>query len=127
MSDLGRKSFTDKASEAIKPDSQKSTFEKASESVSDTFDKAASSITPENQKSAGQSVSDSLQSGYDQGKSEVSGDAKTLSETANEYLHSGAEAAAGAVEAGKQSLADAAAYVGGAFGGAKEGAESTKK
>lgn len=42
MSDSARKPMTDKISEGVTPDSQKSTLEKGQEAVSDTADKAAS-------------------------------------------------------------------------------------
>lgn len=41
MSDTGRKDLTDKAGEAMKPDSQKSTIEKGQESASDMADKVS--------------------------------------------------------------------------------------
>jgi hypothetical protein len=41
MSDLGRKDFSDKASEKLTPDSSKSTFDKASENVTGGLDKVS--------------------------------------------------------------------------------------
>jgi Heat shock protein 9/12 len=41
MSDTGRKGMTDKLSEGVTPDSQKSTLDKAKESVTDAGDKVA--------------------------------------------------------------------------------------
>ena len=38
MSDLGRKNVSDKVTEAVKPDSEKSTLEKAKESATDGLD-----------------------------------------------------------------------------------------
>jgi hypothetical protein len=46
MSDTGRQSFTDKASSAMKPDSQKGTFEQASDKIKGTMDSAAGSMQP---------------------------------------------------------------------------------
>jgi hypothetical protein len=43
MSDTGRKGMTDKISEGVTPDSQKSTLDKAKESVTDAGDKVAGS------------------------------------------------------------------------------------
>lgn len=110
MADAGRKDFSQKISEAVKPDSEKSLYEKTKESVTDTADKISSEVTPDNQKSFGQSVADHAQKGHDDAK-------KTWGETANEYL-----------EEGKKAVAEAAEYVSGAVTGAKEGAEDyTKK
>ncbi|ODV85140.1 hypothetical protein CANARDRAFT_176119 [[Candida] arabinofermentans NRRL YB-2248] len=116
MSDLGRKSFTDKASETLKPDSQKSTFESVKEGVTDSADKFASAVTPESEKSATQTLGDKAQSGSDKASSELKSDQATLGETASEYL-----------EAGKKAVGDAVEYVSGAITGAKEGGEATKK
>jgi Heat shock protein 9/12 len=41
MTDAGRKGMGDKLSESVKPDSQKSTFEKGQEAVTDAGDKVA--------------------------------------------------------------------------------------
>lgn len=127
MSDAGRKSFTDKASEAIKPDSQKTLFEKGKETVTDTLDSFAAKNVPDNQKSFGQSVADNVQAGHDDAKAAVQKELAnldnkqaTLSETAGEYL-----------EAAKEQVANAAQYVSsvvtGATEGAKTAANDTKK
>lgn len=60
MSDSNRKDFSDKISGAVKPDEQKSSFEKVKESVSDTYDKAAAKVQPEEDKGVFQKISDSL-------------------------------------------------------------------
>lgn len=46
MSDTGRKGVMDQASESMKPDSQKTTYEKASETVTSTADKAMGAVQP---------------------------------------------------------------------------------
>ena len=46
MSDTGRKGVGEQISEGITPDSQKSTLDKASESVTDAGDKVAASVQP---------------------------------------------------------------------------------
>ncbi|KAG6889899.1 hypothetical protein C0992_003692 [Termitomyces sp. T32_za158] len=46
MSDNNRQSFTDKAGSALKPDSEKGTFEKASDSIKGNMDSLASSAQP---------------------------------------------------------------------------------
>lgn len=60
MSDTGRKNFSDKVSETMTPKDQKSTWDKASEGVTDTFDKAASKMQPEEEKGVFQKISDTL-------------------------------------------------------------------
>jgi hypothetical protein len=112
MSDLGRKSFTDKASEKLTPQDQKSYAEQGKEFVTDKVDKAQSALQPEGGKSTTQQLGDSVQKGHDDAK----GEGKSLSETAGEY-----------VESAKQSLNDAAEYVSSSLTGAKEGAEKGAK
>lgn len=60
MADKGRKNFGDKISDAMTPDSQKSTWDKASENMGDTYDKAASKMQPEEDKGVFQKISDTL-------------------------------------------------------------------
>lgn len=119
MSDAGRKSFTDKASEAVKPDSQKGYLEKGKEVVTDKVDELAGKGTPEDQKGLGQSLADSAHQGKEDAKKEASSQ-PSLGETAQEYL-----------EAAKEKASEAAEYVSqvvsGATEGAKNAADSTKK
>lgn len=116
MSDAGRKSFTDKVSEAAKPDSEKSTLEKAKESVTDAVDGFAAKNVPDNQKSFTQSVGDNIKQGHDDAKKEVSQDQATFAETAQTY-----------VEAAKEQVANAANYVSGVVTGATEGAKQASE
>lgn len=60
MSDQGRKNFSDKISDAVTPDSQKSTWDKASESVTNTLDKGAGKLQPEEEKGVFQKISDTF-------------------------------------------------------------------
>ncbi|SCU97962.1 LAMI_0F12310g1_1 [Lachancea mirantina] len=94
MSDAGRKDFSDKFQEKIKPDSEKGYLEKGKEFVTDKADKAAGAVQPEEKKGVFQGISDSAQ----KGKDEASG--PTLSEQAGEY-----------VDAAKAKLNDAAEYI----------------
>lgn len=112
MSDAGRKSFADKVSETVKPESEKSYFEQAKEAVTDGVDKVASQVTPTDQKSFGQTVADSAQQGHDDAKAAVSEDKATLAETAELYIG-----------AAKEKVADAAQYISGVVTGALEGAQ----
>ncbi|KAH7913688.1 heat shock protein 9/12-domain-containing protein [Hygrophoropsis aurantiaca] len=60
MSDTGRQSMTDKAGSALKPDSQKSTTEHASDTVKGWSDSAASTVQPQGEKSTTQRMGDSV-------------------------------------------------------------------
>ena len=112
MADAGRKDFSDKLSEKVTPDSQKTYYDQAKEAVTDAYDKAASALTPEDNKSLGQRLGDSVQRGHD----DVKGDAKSAAnsgESAFDHL--------------KQATADAVERVSAAVTGAKEGAENNAK
>ncbi|KAF8502100.1 heat shock protein 9/12-domain-containing protein [Russula emetica] len=65
MSDQGRQSLTDKATNAMKPDSEKSTTEHMGDKIKGTADNIASKVQPESQKSSGQKVGDALDHGGD--------------------------------------------------------------
>ncbi|KAI5950381.1 HSP12 [Candida theae] len=121
MSDAGRKDFSDKVGESLKPDSQKSTLEKGKETVTDKVDDLAGKAVPDNQKSFGQTVADNVKQGSDDAKAAVNDQqGPTLAETAQEY-----------VDEAKKQISNAAEYVSGVVSGATEGAktggESTKK
>ncbi|KAG8951432.1 hypothetical protein FRC04_006203 [Tulasnella sp. 424] len=62
MSDIGRESLTDKASAAIKPDSEKSTTEHVGDKMKGTSDSMASSLQPQHEKSTTQKMGDSMSS-----------------------------------------------------------------
>lgn len=113
MSDLGRKNVSDKISEAVKPDSEKTTLEKTKETVTDKIDQLGAKGTPEDQKSFGQTISDNIQQGHSDAKEAVSGEGQSLTDTVNSY-----------VEAGKEQLENAAQYVSGVVTGATEGAKT---
>ncbi|KAH6842091.1 hypothetical protein CUC08_Gglean007159 [Alternaria sp. MG1] len=68
MSDSMRKGLGEQASEKITPDSQKSTTEKASESLTGAGDRIAGAVQPEGQKSTGQKLGDATRSGGDEGQ-----------------------------------------------------------
>lgn len=113
MSDLGRKNFSDKVSEAVTPESQKSVLEKTKESVTNTADSFAGKATPDNQKSFPQTVSDNVKKGHDEAADAADAHKQTLGETATEY-----------VDAAKEQVANAAEYVSSVLTGAGEGAKS---
>ncbi|KAJ3877276.1 heat shock protein 9/12-domain-containing protein [Lentinula edodes] len=62
MSDTGRQNFTDKASNALKPESEKSTLESLGDSAKSTGDSLASTFQPESQKSTTQKAGDAFSS-----------------------------------------------------------------
>ncbi|QPG77281.1 hypothetical protein FOA43_004689 [Brettanomyces nanus] len=115
MSDLGRKNLSDKVTEGITPNSQKSAYQKAKETVTDEVDKFASKATPDKEKSFTQTASDKAQKGSDEAKKSVGENKAGISETAGEYL-----------EAGKKAVGEAAEYISGVVNGAKKGGDSTK-
>ncbi|GAC96786.1 hypothetical protein PHSY_004370 [Pseudozyma hubeiensis SY62] len=71
MSDAGRQDFTDKASSALKPDSQKGLGEKAK----DNLDKAAATVQPDSTKSDSQKLGDKV-SGSDKSDESILDKAK---------------------------------------------------
>ncbi|CAI6255592.1 unnamed protein product [Periconia digitata] len=83
MSDLGRKGLGDQVKEKATPDSQKSTLDKATESLTGAGDRAASAVQPNSDKSATQKLGDSTRSGTDnasnQGQGILQGAQDTLS------------------------------------------------
>lgn len=109
MADAGRKDFSTKLGEKVTPDSQKTTYDKAKEGLTDAYDKAASAVTPEDGKSFSQQVGDSVQQGHDDAQ-------KSWGESAQEVL-----------ENSKKAVSDAAEYVSSVVTGATEGAESEAK
>ncbi|PSK41291.1 hypothetical protein C7M61_000972 [Candidozyma pseudohaemuli] len=113
MSDAGRKPFTDKVSETVKPDSEKSYLEKGKEAVTDKVDEFAGKNVPDSQKSFGQSVADHAHQGSEDAKKEVNQQSGSLSETAQEYY-----------ETAKEKASEAAEYVSNVVQGATEGAQN---
>ncbi|KAK6197418.1 heat shock protein 9/12-domain-containing protein [Scheffersomyces amazonensis] len=120
MTDLGRKNLSDKLNESVTPDSQKTTYDKAKETVTDKLDSFAARNTPDNQKSFSQTVADKAQIGSEDAKEAAGQKQESLSETASGY-----------VEQAKEAIGNAAEYVSGVVSGANEGAktgaEATKK
>lgn len=103
MSDSYRKDFSDKAAEAVKPDSQKGYVEKGKEFVTDKADQVAGKAQPESEKGVFQGVSDSAH----KGKEEATG--KSVTEQASEYM-----------DAAKAKLNDAAEYVSSSLNGGEK-------
>lgn len=66
-----RKGMGEQAQEKLTPDSQKSTLDKTTESVTGLGDKAAAAVQPSDSKSTTQKAGDSLRGGSDDAQSEV--------------------------------------------------------
>ncbi|KAE9409552.1 hypothetical protein BT96DRAFT_913105 [Gymnopus androsaceus JB14] len=60
MSDTGRQNLTDKASNAMKPDSEKTLPEQAGDKLRGATDSVQSTLQPESEKSTTQKMGDSL-------------------------------------------------------------------
>ncbi|TFK89081.1 hypothetical protein K466DRAFT_519618 [Polyporus arcularius HHB13444] len=76
MSDHGRQSFTDKATAAIKPDSEKSTTEHFGDKIKGKSDSAASTLQPQSEKSTTQQVGDAFSSNSNETKPSLAEKAK---------------------------------------------------
>ncbi|KAJ7172285.1 heat shock protein 9/12-domain-containing protein [Mycena filopes] len=76
MSDTGRQSMTDKASAAMKPDSQKSTTEQLGDHFKGTGDKMASTFQPQHDKSATQKMGDTVTSSNNHNEASLADKAK---------------------------------------------------
>lgn len=113
MSDLGRKDFSDKVGEGLKPDSEKSTFERGKEGVTNAVDNAAGKLTPDDQKSFPQTAADKFKQGKDDAKETAEKDQHSFADTAKEY-----------VDSAKKSASGAANYISEVVGGASQGAKS---
>ncbi|CAI1969498.1 hypothetical protein SEUBUCD646_0F00460 [Saccharomyces eubayanus] len=98
MSDTGRKGFGDKASEALKPDSQKSYAEQGKEFITDKADKVAGKVESNDNKGVFQGVHDSAQ----QGKDNADSQGESFADQARDYMG-----------AAKSKLNDAVEYVSG--------------
>lgn len=140
MSDAGRKPFTDKVSETVTPDSQKSTLEQAKETVTDKVDNFAGKNVPDSEKSFGQTVADNAKQGKDDAADQSASaldkakeQGASLQETAQKYVddvkekyESGAlgDTAQEYLESAKAKAGEAAEYIQNAIGGS--GSSSTK-
>merc|ERR1711974_270045 len=89
MSDALRQSTTDKATSAMKPDSQKSMTEKAGDSIKSTADNVAGSAQPSGEKGVGQKASDAV-SGTN---NDASKQGQSVLDSASETLGNAAQSA----------------------------------
>lgn len=93
MSDSMRKGLGEQAQEKMTPDSQKSTTQKASESLTGAGDRVAGAVQPEGQKSTGQKLGDATRSGGD----DASNQGKGVMESAQDTLNSASESVSNAL------------------------------
>jgi len=98
MSDALRQSTTDKATSAMKPDSQKSMTEKAGDSIKSTADNVAGSAQPSGEKGVGQKASDAV-SGTN---NDASKQGQSVLDSASETLGNAAQSAQDALGMGKK-------------------------
>ncbi|KAK4703409.1 hypothetical protein P7C70_g2806, partial [Phenoliferia sp. Uapishka_3] len=98
ISDTGRQSTTDKIGSSIKPDSQKTYTESATDFVKGKADAAASYVQPDSDKSLGQKASDTFGSSTNSSSFGTSstGD-KSYTDSATDFVKGKAAAAASAV------------------------------
>ncbi|KAJ8100928.1 heat shock protein 9/12-domain-containing protein [Lipomyces tetrasporus] len=96
MSDAGRKNVSDKVSETVTPDSQKSYAEQMKEQVTGTYDRAARHLQPEESKSSSQSATDT-----------VTGKSSETKDTSQGYEHSFVDAAKQYATTAQQSATEA--------------------
>ncbi|TDL25962.1 hypothetical protein BD410DRAFT_836660 [Rickenella mellea] len=76
MSEAGRQNFTDKAANALKPDSQKTGTEQFGDTVKGKADSAASTFEPESHKSTTQQVGDTFSGNQNQNDASILDKAK---------------------------------------------------
>ncbi|KAF1808834.1 hypothetical protein P152DRAFT_462067 [Eremomyces bilateralis CBS 781.70] len=88
MSDALRKPLSDQAGEKITPDSQKSTLDKAKETVTGAGDRAAGTAQPEDQKSYTQQAGDAIRGGSDNTSREGQSISQTVTDTVNQGVES---------------------------------------
>merc|ERR1711874_949079 len=98
MSDALRQDTSDKVKSTMKPDSEKSTLEKGSESVKGTADSVAGKAQPDSEKSTGQSITDSVSGG----SKDASNQGSSMLNQASEGLSNAATQAQDALGLGKK-------------------------
>ncbi|KAK9384111.1 heat shock protein 9/12-domain-containing protein [Kockiozyma suomiensis] len=108
MSDAGRKPVSDKISETITPDSQKSYAEQIKESATGAYDKVARDIQPEESKSTFQSGVDSVTGGSSDAKKSADENSASFVDTAKEYAASAQQSAADALNSASEYLSGSA-------------------
>jgi len=93
MSDTGRKPLTDQAQEKLTPDSQKSTFDKTKEGVTNTADDVAGMAQPGDSKSTSQKLSDETSAKTGSAQETLSGASKSVQDTASNIAKSAQDTA----------------------------------
>lgn len=89
MSDTGRKDFSERAKETLKPESEKGYIEKGKEYVTGAADKVAGAVQPESDKGVLQGASDAANKGKDEAEAKnATAGHESYGEQAKEYLGS---------------------------------------
>ncbi|KAK9389034.1 heat shock protein 9/12-domain-containing protein [Lipomyces mesembrius] len=94
MSDTGRKPFSDKVSDTMTPDSQKSYAEQAKEQVTGAYDKVARDVQPGESKSTSQSAADTVTGKSSDAKDTSATHQQSFVESAKQYASSAQKSAA---------------------------------
>jgi len=81
MSEPGRKSFADQATDKVTPESQKPATQRMGDTASGVYDRAAGAVQPDSQKSTTQQVGDNVRSGSDTASSQSKGIAQSVTDT----------------------------------------------
>jgi len=102
MSDPGRKDISDQVEETITPDSQKSTLDKVTESVTSAGDRVAASLQPGDSKSTTQKLSDETRSTSD-----------SAEDTGKTYLQQASDFVSGVLDTTQKSVNDLANSISG--------------
>lgn len=87
MSDTGRKDFSEKAKETLKPESEKGYIEKGKEYITSAADKVTGAVQPESEKGVLQGAFDAASKGKDKAEAQKAG-TESYGEQAKEYLGS---------------------------------------
>ncbi|KAK9374593.1 heat shock protein 9/12-domain-containing protein [Lipomyces chichibuensis] len=88
MTDAGRKPVSDKVSETVSPDSQKSYAEQVKEQVTGVYDKVARDLQPEESKSTFQSAADTATGKSSDAKDTADTHQQSFSDSAKQYAAS---------------------------------------
>ncbi|KAK9316818.1 heat shock protein 9/12-domain-containing protein [Lipomyces starkeyi] len=94
MTDAGRKPVSDKVSDTMTPDSQKSYAEQVKEQVTGVYDKVARDLQPEESKSTFQSAADTVTGKSSDAKDTADTHHQSFVESAKQYASSAQKSAA---------------------------------
>ncbi|KAK9323592.1 heat shock protein 9/12-domain-containing protein [Lipomyces orientalis] len=104
MTDAGRKNVSDKVSDTVTPDSQKSYAEQMKEQVTGAYDKAARGLQPEESKSTSQSRIDTVIGKASEARDTTKGYEQSFVDTAKQYATSAQKSATEALHSASEYL-----------------------